>query len=145
MIDTKTEQRIIFKRAEGKGIDKIMKELSLKSYNPIKRVIKKYPKQIADKSRELRNKQDTLNRDILFYAKNKLLALLKSQKHQSGNELANIAKALDTIQRLDDNKPTSISNKRNYTQMTDKELMNEARSIVKQVRSNTQRDRETQV
>jgi len=139
MIDTKTEQRIIYKRAEGKGIDKIKKELSLNSYNPIRRVIKEKANIIEAKGRELANKNDTINERILFYAKNEQLKRLsKTPNSISDTSLNGIIKEHDRIQRLDTNKPTSITDSKKLTNATTPELLNEYQTRLDNIRRHSQ-------
>jgi len=138
MIDTKTERRIIYKRAEGKGLDTIKKELNLKSYNPIRRVIKEKAPVIEAKGRELKNKQDSLNEDILFYAKNEQKKRLLTKPNKISDTALNaIIKEHDKIQRLDTNKPTSITDSKKLTNATTPELLNEYQERLNKIRANS--------
>ena len=130
MIDVITERRIIVKRAEGKGEKRIAKELGI-SNAPIRRVIKEKANEIKQKQVELERKSDTLNEKILFSAKARLLKTLTDEDAKiSPFALAQIVKSIDNILRLEGNKPTSITSKP-VKGMTDEELINEARSIIR--------------
>ncbi len=137
MIDTQTTERIIFKRAEGKSYRKIENELGLKSDNPIVRIERQYKDKIGQKRVEITKKTDTLSEKLLFYTKNRLLALLKDDKSISGNTLSNIYKTLDTIQRLDSNKPTSITDSKKLHNATTTELLNEYQERLNTIRSHS--------
>ena len=139
MIDTKTEERIVYKLANKESHKKISEDLGI-SNMPVFRVSKEHKDKIHQKTLEIKKKARTLNEKILFYAKDKLLSQLKAKKSISENILANVIRAVDTIKRLDENKPTAISgSKKDYAQMTDKELENETKRLVNTIRSNTER------
>ena len=138
MITTKTKQRAIYKLANNEPIRQTAKSLGIDK-NSVLKIKKENATKIGQVKTDISNKQDTLNGEILFYAKHKLLSLLKSNKKQSGNELSNITKSLDTIQRLDDNKPTSITDSKKLANATTMELLNEYETRLRDIRSNSTR------
>ena len=145
MIDTKTEQRIIHKRAEGKGINKIAKELNI-SNDPVSRVDKEKKAEILQKRIELQNKTQSLSERILFYAKQEQVRRLsENAKAISDNALTAIINEHDKIQRLDTNKPTSITDSKKLANATNMELLNEYEARLNRIRSHSAGTRETQV